>query len=227
MEIQIKQNGPYVVGGGVPLSEAVVTPVGQRYELAEGRELPQAETYALCRCGQSANQPFCDGAHEVTGFDGTEVASREPYRERLHQVITGKVNDLLDDGRCAVSRFCHTERGDTWHLTMRDDDETNRELAIKTADLCPAGRLVMATKAGESLEAEAEPAIVVLQDPEKRASAQLYVRGPVTVKSADGEAYEQRTRQSLCRCGASGNKPFCDANHLMTGFDDGHLPAEA
>ncbi len=224
MKIQITQNGPYLVSGGVPLREEAITPVGQRYELAEGRQLPQSETYALCRCGHSANAPFCDGAHVTAGFDGTEVASREPYRQRLHQVITGQVNDLLDDGRCAVARFCHSERGDTWHLTMKDDDPANRELAVKTAGQCPAGRLTMVTKTGQALEDEARPAVAVLQDPEKQVSGPLAVTGPVTVESADGQAYEGRNRQALCRCGASSNKPFCDASHLAAGYNDGHLP---
>lgn len=31
-------------------------------------ELEEGKTYAYCTCGQSANQPFCDGAHAGTDF---------------------------------------------------------------------------------------------------------------------------------------------------------------
>ena len=37
---------------------------------------------------------------------------------------------------------------------------------------------------------------------------------------ADGSAYEIRNRVALCRCGASGNKPFCDGSHVSSGFND-------
>jgi CDGSH-type Zn-finger protein len=47
------------------------------------------------------------------------------------------------------------------------------------------------------------------------------VRGGIEVHSADGRVYELRNRVALCRCGASGNKPFCDGSHVATGFNDG------
>ena len=40
-------------------------------------------------------------------------------------------------------------------------------------------------------------------------------------RSWDGVEYELRNRYALCRCGASRNKPFCDAMHVTVGFEDG------
>jgi CDGSH-type Zn-finger protein len=42
----------------------------------------------------------------------------------------------------------------------------------------------------------------------------------VQVIGADGFAYEVRNRVTLCRCGASRNKPFCDGSHASIGFSD-------
>lgn len=46
------------------------------------------------------------------------------------------------------------------------------------------------------------------------------VDGPVRLVDADGKEYDisQRKRVSLCRCGASVNKPFCDGTHSKIGF---------
>jgi len=41
------------------------------------------------------------------------------------------------------------------------------------------------------------------------------------VTSADGFRYEVRSRVTLCRCGASNNKPFCDGSHAAIKFKDG------
>jgi CDGSH-type Zn-finger protein len=43
------------------------------------------------------------------------------------------------------------------------------------------------------------------------------VRGGITIESADGVPYEVRNRVTLCRCGRSDNKPFCDASHQFRG----------
>lgn len=51
------------------------------------------------------------------------------------------------------------------------------------------------------------------------------VRGAVGVVGADGRAYEARERQTLCRCGQSRTKPFCDGSHWYAGFRD-PLPPE-
>jgi CDGSH-type Zn-finger protein len=48
----------------------------------------------------------------------------------------------------------------------------------------------------------------------------LWLRGGVQVIGADGFHYELRNRVTLCRCGASQNKPFCDGTHASIKFQD-------
>jgi CDGSH-type Zn-finger protein len=47
------------------------------------------------------------------------------------------------------------------------------------------------------------------------------VEGPVRIVDADGQEYDisAKKRVSLCRCGASVNKPFCDGTHSKMGFE--------
>lgn len=219
-KIKIKENGPYIVSGNIPLTEKIIVPKGKSYEFKNGRELPQSEEYALCRCGQSKNAPFCDGTHTKISFIGTETASKEPYEARA-ELRGGPAVDLLDDHRCASARFCHRETGDAWELTKASDDEANRSEAIQAAKECPSGRITAIIKKQEVIEPQLEPAIEIVQDPEKEVSAGIFVKGYIPIESANGEIYEIRNRVALCRCGQSENKPFCDARHVVTEYFDG------
>ena len=54
-----------------------------------------------------------------------------------------------------------------------------------------------------------------------RENASYLVEGPVKIVDADGTEYDisAKKRVSLCRCGASTTKPFCDGTHSKIGFD--------
>ncbi len=217
--IKILKNGPYLVTGNVPLSEKIIVSKGKINVLMDGRILPQAEEYALCRCGKSKKAPFCDNSHEKTGFNGAEKASRETYEDRA-ELTEGPDLYLLDDNRCAFTRFCHREHGKVWDLTENSHNPIYREEAITAASECPTGRLVAYDKSGKAIEPEYEPSIEILQDPEKQASGPISVKGNIPIESSDGYVYELRNRVALCRCGKSRNTPFCDATHISINYAD-------
>lgn len=221
MKIKIIRDGPYLVSGNVPLEEQVIKfePEGHLYQTI--RRFPEQETYALCRCGHSRNKPYCDGNHLNTGFNGSETASREPFAERATR-IEGPDLIMLDDLElCAMVRFCHQPHGDAWTMTEESDNPEYRAEAILGVWECASGRLVAIDKqTGEVIEPELEPSLAVLQDPGRECSGPIFVRGGIPVESADGTIYEIRNRMTLCRCGESENKPFCDATHMDIGFSD-------
>jgi CDGSH-type Zn-finger protein len=68
VKIQVKPNGPLLVSGDV----ALVDGSGNAFGLG-GRA-----TIGLCRCGHSANKPFCDGAHNRAGFQSDTPARDLP-----------------------------------------------------------------------------------------------------------------------------------------------------
>ena len=220
MKIKIIKNGPYVVTGDIPLCEKIIEPTENTYIYKEGRTFPKSETYSLCRCGKSKNHPYCDGEHQEAGFDGAEVASREKYDDRA-RVFEGPGVDLMDDGRCALARFCHEKHGSVWQQIKKTDDQQAKEEVIRGAINCPTGRLVAVDKeTGEKIEPELEPCIEILQDREKGVSGPLYVKGNIPIESSDGTTYEVRNRIGLCRCGKSKDTPFCDGEHLKKEFKD-------
>lgn len=60
--ISVRDNGPYLVRGGAAVTDA------------EGKTYEVQDVIALCRCGHSANKPFCDGAHKANNFESAPRA---------------------------------------------------------------------------------------------------------------------------------------------------------
>ncbi len=220
-KIVISKDGPYIVTGSVELTELIIYSENNDYSMTPGKSFPAADTYKLCRCGKSSKMPFCDGSHVHSHFDGTETASRKPFRERA-MVLKGPTLILEDvEEYCAFARFCHTHEGNVWELTEDSDIAIARENAIKAASECPAGRLVIYDRTTmKPVEIPYTPSIAILQDPQRGVSGPLWVRGGIPIESADGKVYEIRNRVTLCRCGKSKNKPFCDAAHVSFRFRD-------
>ena len=67
-KINVQSNGPIRIEGEFE----ILDPNGAAFGLA-GRTV-----ISLCRCGQSANKPFCDGSHNRTGFFDPVVARELP-----------------------------------------------------------------------------------------------------------------------------------------------------
>jgi CDGSH-type Zn-finger protein len=225
-KIVVKQDGPYLVTGDVPLSLQVITPneEGLSWDWTEGTSFPTKATYQLCRCGQSRHKPFCDGTHTQVRFDGTETASRAPLAGQS-ETYDGPTLTLGDtETLCAFARFCDPG-GKIWSLIEATDDAGARELVIREAMHCPLGRLVLHDKpTRKEIEDPLPPSIGVVEDPALECSGPLWVRGGITIESADGQRYEKRNRVTLCRCGASANKPFCNGSHASIKFNDGLVP---
>lgn len=217
--IKIIKDGPYLVLGNIPLHKEVSRYFDDDYPLAweKVQTYPFQKNFSLCRCGQSINPPFCDGSHIDIHFDGTETASREPFI-KLAKRYVGTAFDLLDLKKlCVLAQFCN-RAGGIWNLIKESEHPKARKIAIDEACNCPAGRLVLIDKStGESIEETYEPSISIIIEDEYRILGEIWVKGMISIESADGFTYEIRNRVTLCRCGKSRNKPFCDGSHLFSG----------
>ena len=222
-EIRVSKDGPYLVTGPLPLAAVTIgtNAQGESVRWEWGREIPAQENFALCRCGHSGHKPFCDGSHAKVGFEGRETANRKPYREQA-KMIEGPVMSLSDaEALCAFARFCDPN-GQVWSLVEEaGNTSARRDFERQTCD-CPSGRLVAwDNETGKPIEPHYEPSIGLIEDPVEDCSGPLWVRGFVQIVSEDGFQYERRNRVTLCRCGASRNKPFCDGSHAAIKFKDG------
>ncbi len=63
VKIRMRPNGPFVVEGPFELFDSQGNPFTLN---------PDKPAIALCRCGHSANKPFCDGAHKNCDFQSDE-----------------------------------------------------------------------------------------------------------------------------------------------------------
>ena len=134
IKIEVTKNGPYIVSGKVPVFEQIiiVDKEGIPVEWRKGKEYPAREKCGLCRCGQTANKPYCDGSHIKAGFDGTETAGFEPFAQKA-KIIDGPELKLADnEDLCASARFCHRE-GEIWNLIPKTSEPRAKQVAIASS----------------------------------------------------------------------------------------------
>jgi len=222
-KIKVTKDGPYIVSGKLPLVKEIIISDenGDSTGYERQKNYDCADEYALCRCGRSKNPPFCDGTHARVGFDGTETASFGKIFDHC-EMINGPDLDLQDLPKfCARARFCHNQKGDVWGNTEQSDDPKLKKEAIRQACLCPAGRLVARKKSGQEVEPKLDPEVGLIEDQKMKVSGPIWAKGGIEIESAAGQRYETRNRVTLCRCGKSRNKPFCDSRHIDSKFNDG------
>jgi len=75
IKLTVARNGPLRVQGAREMIES------GELQIAWGDGAPvepaNLNAFSICRCGASANKPFCDGAHTKTGFDAAAQAVPE------------------------------------------------------------------------------------------------------------------------------------------------------
>lgn len=222
--ITVSEQGPVLVYGRPPLAlQYIVTnDEGASWDFVEGESLSNGEQpMALCRCGHSANKPFCDGSHKTAQWDPRLKPAGDKLLDGARH-FEGPTLTLTDNKRfCAFARFCDA-KGRVWNLVRESDNYRERELTIREADMCPGGRLsAWDNETKQPFEPKYEPSLGLIQDPALGVSGGLWVRGGISISREDGSEYEVRNRVVLCRCGHSANKPFCDGSHASVKFRDG------
>jgi CDGSH-type Zn-finger protein len=223
--IRVDPRGPYRVRGNVGLRRlrSVRSDPTEASTWQETERLPSDDFMLLCRCGGSANKPFCDGTHATRDWDPTEAAPTSTYDERA-VVVEGSVVKVRDDrSLCVHSGFCSTKLVNVWDMArdLTPDDAATRADVIAMIERCPSGALTYRLDAGADAGADAddrEPdlgmGIGVIEN------GPLVVTGCIPIERGDGQPFEPRNRVVLCRCGGSSMKPLCDGTHETNDFRD-------
>lgn len=181
---------------------------------------------ALCRCGASANKPFCDGAHAKISF------SSAPDRSHLRNTpvnYTGEVNGVTvtvsyTPVLCTHAAQCQARAAAVFNPSQKPwitPENGTLEGILDVIAACPSGALRVSVGEQPSQHmTTGDVAIEVEKD------------GPYHVSNVPLEAEfngegASRAKYSLCRCGLSKNKPFCDGSHYDAKWsDDSSNPAD-
>jgi len=176
--------------------------------------VPTRATFALCRCGNSSRKPFCDGTHARIGFSGRRFATEVNGAVESHR---GKRITIHDNRAiCAHSGVCTDNLSAVFRLGKEpwiDSDAAGPEAIVALVNRCPSGALSYSMDGMPPAGIPRERAITCSKD------GPFYVTGEVALKTGDGLAPRVSNRYTLCRCGGSKNKPFCDGTHWAIGFD--------
>jgi CDGSH-type Zn-finger protein/uncharacterized Fe-S cluster protein YjdI len=123
--------------------------------------------------------------------------------------------------RCIHSRHCVLDRPDVFVPNVSGEwihpDHAMPAELLELAHNCPSGAIACAAADGGAMERA--PLVNTVR---VRENGPLAFRAPVSI---DGE--DQGYRVTLCRCGASSHKPFCDGSHAGAGFVASGEPAAA
>ncbi|HVK06506.1 MAG TPA: ferritin-like domain-containing protein [Armatimonadaceae bacterium] len=225
--VRVLPHGPYMVEGEVPLKvrTRVMSELGEALTWKTGPTLRERGPYALCRCGRSDKKPFCDGSHARTvnhqrPFDGDEDADTRPRAERAKTYPPHRKHGLHlavhhDRTLCAFSTFCENKVSDVWAMAEQTGDTRVRAQVMAMIEKCPSGALTYEVLPQGAVPGEGEtiepslPVEIGVTD-----NGPLWLTGGIPVERADGAPCETRNRTTLCRCGHSRNKPFCDGQHI-------------
>lgn len=201
-ELEGRPNGPYVVKNL------------QRLLSASGEALPVKPSMALCRCGGSSTKPFCDGTHRKNGFSSARES--DPAAD-VRQTYVGQGIVVYDNrSLCAHAGFCSDGLAKVFRYGETpwiDCGGATAAEIIATVRKCPSGALSYSVPGQQTAEPEAEPSIAVEKN------GPYHVTGGVVLLNEPRRQGADPNRYTLCRCGKSKNKPFCDGSHWEAKFE--------
>lgn len=207
-EIRCSPDGPYIVSDVPELLNSRGEPIAP--------EDDDPERY-LCRCGGSANKPYCDGTHRRNGFTSARLRGVPPASQPDR--YEGRDLTVLDDRPiCAHAGHCTDNLATAFRLGGEPwiaPDQADTEAVLAAVRRCPSGALQAERNGVRVAFGERKARITVSKD------GPYEVEGGFSlVDEAPGQQPVDAQRYTLCRCGQSRNKPFCDGTHWKAEFRD-------
>lgn len=203
--ISPKENGPYRLEG-----------VDTITRWSDGSSVEVSGTAMLCRCGGSANKPFCDGTHMRNGFSGDKDPARVPDQREHYTSADGRLVIHDNRGLCAHAGRCTDNLASVFRLGTEPFIDPNGATAEEIAEviaMCPSGALSYTLDGALSRDRNDQSSVAY-------PPGGPYVLTNVTLEGIEMPAGATEDHCTLCRCGASQNKPFCSGAHWNIDFDE-------
>jgi len=134
------------------------------------------------------------------------------------EYTNGEVTIVWKPKVCIHSEICYKGLPEVFDPNERPwiDAEGADTATIKNRiDKCPSGALSYYMNSEKDKMEQAAKSESVVQTIE---NGPLMVHGHILIKHHNGEETEKSKTTAFCRCGASGNKPYCDGSHTKSGF---------
>jgi len=145
-------------------------------------------------------------------------AEKQRGPARVYRAHSAGIEVHWEPRLCIHTRNCVRNLGAVFDAERRpwvDADAAGPDAVAAAVVTCPTGALhFVRTDGGPQEEAAEELTVTPMRN------GPLFLRGRARIRDAEGRVIREDTRVALCRCGASGNKPFCDGSHNRIGFDD-------
>jgi CDGSH-type Zn-finger protein len=170
---------------------------------------------ALCRCGLSKRKPFCDGSHHRVRFSGEKSPDR--VKDKAVEYRGREITIVDNRGVCSHDKSCVRNLPSVFNDKRRrwiDPNGASVQEIISAVEQCPSGALSYKIGDIRNQNVDRSPHIKVAKD------GPLEVKGSIVLRDDRGSAPEVAEHYTLCRCGKSKNKPFCDGSHLTAEFKD-------
>jgi CDGSH-type Zn-finger protein len=196
-------DGPYIVRNLRKLTNS------------KGETLATRPIVALCRCGGSNLKPYCDGTHARIGFNSAKDPARTP--DRLDTYETVDITVLDNRGTCCHFGNCTDHLPSVFHASGEPfvtPQGASADEIVAIVRACPSGALGFIRDGVAYTGEERDAEIYVAQN------ASYYVRGGIELEGEPMDQGASREHYTLCRCGYSKNKPFCDGTHWWIKFQD-------
>lgn len=136
--------------------------------------------------------------------------------ETVKQYTEGDLTVIWKPEKCIHSEKCF--RGlpkvfDPDRKPWIDPSADNTDIIRKQIKKCPSGALSYQGMDKSSANSENDIQVEIMPN------GPLMIYGPVTIER-EGDKQSRTTKSTaFCRCGASGNKPFCDGTHNKINFE--------